>query len=452
MLCLVLAGVLIFATISAVRRRRIVALVIRGILALGLLAIVAAQLPTIFGQTPGPKPFFKQPAPVSDDTVVNYSTSAYSGLIVRAGRTSDGYYIDGAYQSTYLGVQARDGKLRWQRPFPQGSQPTYVVADSTIYLSAANAGQTLLYAIRATDGSTLWQATLPQVYLSTPPVVSEGLVFLYTQAFTSDIPPSQLVALRASDGAQVWSVPVETVRNDSLHGQSGVVYYMLEEDGGQVRKSQARRTTDGKLLWSSDVLYTILAASSDTLYAVLSQMPGHSLIALNKLNGVKRWEFTEPTAGFVAAAVDSGGLYLCDQNAFPPPGYTPGTVYALDPNTGALHWKTTPQPGRCGKLAIGHTIVYSQVFQGIVALRQTDGSIAWQSSLQDGWRLLATDATANMLYATAILDVPSNTISLSLFPPQYAQVFLYAISEADGSAYWSVPVGPVLRLLPHFVI
>ena len=155
---------------------------------------------------------------------------------------------------------------------------------------------------------------------------------------------------------------------------------MLEEDGGQVRKSQARRTTDGKLLWSSDVLYTILAASSDTLYAVLSQMPGHSLIALNKLNGVKRWEFTEPTAGFVAAAVDSGGLYLCDQNAFPPPGYTPGTVYALGPNTGALHWKTTPQPGRCGKLAIGHTIVYSQVFQGIVALRQTDGSIAWQSS------------------------------------------------------------------------
>ena len=47
-LCFVLAGVPIFATISAARRRRIVALVIRGVLALGLLAIVAAQLPTIF--------------------------------------------------------------------------------------------------------------------------------------------------------------------------------------------------------------------------------------------------------------------------------------------------------------------------------------------------------------------------------------------------------------------
>ena len=179
-----------------------------------------------------------------------------------------------------------------------------------------------------------------------------------------------------SDGAQVWSAAVKSIRSDTLHVQSGVVYYVLEEDNGLRVKSQARRTTDGKLRWSSDVLYTILAASSDTLYAVVSQMPGHSLIALNKLNGVKRWEFTEPTAGFVSAAVDSGGLYLCDQNAFPAPGYTPGTVYALDPNHGALHWKTTPRPGKCGKLAIGRTTVYSQVFQGIVALRQTDGSIA----------------------------------------------------------------------------
>ena len=58
----------------------------------------------------------------------------------------------------------------------------------------------------------------------------------------------------------------------------------------------------------------------------------------------------------------------------------------------------------------------------------------------------AIDATANVLYATAILDVPSNTISLPLFPPQYAHVYLYAVSEADGAAYWSVPVGPALRL------
>src|SRR5215470_15339726 len=88
-ICFVLACLLVIATISAARRRRIVALIFRGVLALGLLAIVAAQLPTIFGPTPGPKPFFKQPAPVSDDSVVNYSTSTYSGLIIRAGRTSD---------------------------------------------------------------------------------------------------------------------------------------------------------------------------------------------------------------------------------------------------------------------------------------------------------------------------------------------------------------------------
>lgn len=461
--CFVLACLLVIATISAIRLRRIVALVFRGVLALGLLAIVATQLPTIFGPTPGPKPFFKQPAPVSDDTIVNYSTSINGSPLVRAGGKGGGIYNVSLDNVTLEGVQARDGKVRWQRSLPLNTAFSYGVVDGTIYLSARGSGPSQLFALRATDGSILWQATFPQGFLSTPPVVSEGLVFLFTQAPASAASsfPSQLVALRASDGAQVWSAPVESIRNGSLLAQSGVVYYVLAEDGGQVMKSQARRTTDGKLLWSSDVIYKILAANADTLYAVVSRIPeisGNSLIALNKLNGAKRWEFMQSNSGFKTAAVDSSGLYLCDQDPDPTQGYTmgspqiPGTIYALDPNTGALHWKTTPRPGGCGKLTIGLTAVYTQVFQAIVALRQTDGTIIWQSNPQDGWTLLATDATAGVLYATAILDVPSNTISLSLFPPQYAQVYLYAISEAGGSPYWGVPVGPVLRIYPHIVI
>ena len=451
----VLACVLILATISAVRRRRTFALVVRGILALCLLGIVAAQVPTIFGPTPGPKSFFRQPAPVSDDATANYSTGSYvgvvGGIVTDAGLDAGLINVD---NTTIINVRARDGKVRWQQTLPQ-SWSEYTVREDTIYVSTTNTGNARVYALRVADGSIAWQTTLPPGKFEGSPIVSDGLIFVVTLASAGSA--SQLVvALRASDGTQVWSARTGAIERGTLQVGSGIIYYLVSPGVIPNYILQARRANDGKLLWSTEQVSNVLAAGPDTLYGVASPQPGAKFVALDAQNGMKRWEFGESTSFFESAVVDNNVLYLCarmnrDTDSKGNPA-DPGTVYTFDPMSGSVRWHTTPRPYGCRDLVVSRTTIYTKNNQSIAALRLTDGAILWQSDLQKGWNLLAPDATANVLYVTALLEIPSDTISITLFPPKKAQVFLYAIDATNGTPYWGVPVGPVLKLLPHVVL
>lgn len=59
-----------------------------------------------------------------------------------------------------------------------------------------------------------------------------------------------------------------------------------------------------------------------------------------------------------------------------------------------------------------------------------------------------TPVTGSALYVTQTETLPTDAIFS--FAPAKGQLYLSAIDTADGSLYWSVPVGPVFSMQSGF--
>jgi outer membrane protein assembly factor BamB len=113
--------------------------------------------------------------------------------------------------STLYALNARTGRIVWQRRAPSGYGPwigaaydegvVFVVPES----GATPGGPGAMFAYSARDGMPLWRAVLPGQYLFTSaPTARNG--YVYTGGAGSG---GTVYAVRETDGALVWTAPVE---------------------------------------------------------------------------------------------------------------------------------------------------------------------------------------------------------------------------------------------------
>lgn len=162
-----------------------------------------------------------------------------------------------------------------------------LIADGRVYVTVKNAtGQgTTLFALNATNGSTLWSSNLGGSFFWSGSCYENGRVFALNGS-------GLLRAFDGATGAVVWSALLP----------------------GQFAFSSMPTVRDG-------VIYTGGAGSGGTVYAV------------NANTGAVIWTQSVANGDYSSPAVTSDGVYV---------SYSCPNVYKLDPATGALIWHYAP--------------------------------------------------------------------------------------------------------------
>ena len=253
-------------------------------------------------------------------------------------------------------------------------------------------------ALDASDGSQRWQVALTSSSTNpSSPALANGLLFLGAGMLPDGALGSAsrvkyclcLYALRASDGAVVWTHPTGDQVFDAPTVVDGIVYASEFTDG-----LMALRASDGKLLWSRKGLNASgsLAVANGVIYVAAFDQHAY---ALSASDGSQLWQTGEGEVG-----PSDGGLTVSD-----------GVVYVVD--------------------------------TGVVALHASDGTRIWRRSGNDNRLLFSTPLIVQgVVFATA-------TCSNGFQFFGYCQDQLVALSGSDGALFWSEtvtnPEAPVLN-------
>lgn len=259
--------------------------------------------------------------------------------------------------------------------------------------------------------------------------------------------PQALLNLRASDGATRWSAPASVAEGKANNGfigapvlRDGVLYTIRGggSPGDPAATLLALRPSNGSEVWRAPLDSTPLSMQSadGVVYILLKYQENASLVrSFNASNGTPGRYFTLPISpGFTVA----GGLILaCDTYLFSG-GSTSADFAAYHASDGSLAWRQTlPAGGQTGPsavpcaLAVGDGVIYTAPYEGgtVSAIRLTDGQALW---------------TAPVGYV-ADLELSKDQLIAVSAPSPYAAKFgqptpgsekVTALGLADGHALW----------------
>ncbi|GHF91398.1 protein kinase domain-containing protein [Streptomyces griseosporeus] len=184
-----------------------------------------------------------------------------------------------------------DGTRRWERTLGDNGYDRPLLLDDHILVALGNTDAGGLRCVAA-DGSTRWTATTPAGPTDTP-LVAGGVV--YTGCYGD-----RLLALDASDGRRLWSVP-----GGIDVGGPVLVGTTLVADSGGVRNRHGFRSRDGKLLWEKEVSSGPLVAGDDALAVAVS---GGTFEGIRAADGSTAWTYESPYRDRDPALTVAGGL------------------------------------------------------------------------------------------------------------------------------------------------
>lgn len=176
------------------------------------------------------------------------------------------------------------------------------VQNHVVYVMAMNH----LYALDEETGHLLWEKVFPLhltefVPNSSQVDVDSGIVYMSIQGD----PQSAMYALDAADGHLLWQVTNNVPTNvPFLSANNGIAYLVLQGAGSSQATIEARRGSDGSILWKYQTTGNILSAevTDQILYAyvylgpppalslpALSENVEKHLLALKTSNGNRIW-------------------------------------------------------------------------------------------------------------------------------------------------------------------
>src|SRR5581483_9702265 len=206
----------------------------------------------------------------------------------RAPASTNGYFIaDGGQlyftilSSSSVGIveanRASDGALLWFSQLPPFAGPSPLLAKNGVVYVNTLVDNGTVYALRASDGKVLWHFTHRNLspmdgFLS----VADGIVSIRTPDFMVHV-------LRASDGSEIFHY--QGLPDDwapSIEGPT--IYFQTSQN-----TLQARRLTDGGLLWESPPDYFNLRFWTVQNGVVVSTTGG-MIKALRGVDGSLLWQ------------------------------------------------------------------------------------------------------------------------------------------------------------------
>ncbi len=225
----------------------------------------------------------------------------------------------------------------------------------------------------------------------------------------------------------------------------------------------ALRLSDGALLWS----YPEKADAQMTFYAPPS-LNGDELIigdfaqtlhAIDPATGTPRWTFSDTNGRFVAGVLVVGDVVLAPN--------TDHTLYALN-SEGRLRWKFKTEQALWAKpVSDGERVYQASMDHYVYALRLNDGSLVWKAALNGAAMFSPALSEEGMLYVGSLakemvaLETNGGAITWRYDSegPIWSQPLLhdgtlyfgdmegwvYALDSTTGNARWRMQLtGPVL--------
>lgn len=442
----ILAGLALAFAIRAVmrrtqagRRRVWGGLVARGVLIAGLLALGMVSLLNASME------LVNHPSPAAADAVVAFiPTVPYArGKVVE-------------------GVSARDGSRRWTWTPPTGIEQLTSgppgVALVTSY-GASFSSPRSLSALRLTDGAPLWSYDGVS-YDDQPPVYDGARVYAPVSTVGG---PTRIVALDAASGAVLWRVPMPaSVAHDATFLATSGMLVVAGAASDPVTQWHvvALRAADGAQVWTAasgmanagpgDWLIPRLAATRDVVFVA----PGvGALEALDAASGAPLWTGAPEAApgdplviGALTAAEDT--LYEVTQpfSAAGAGASFTQTLAARDAHSGRLLWSRKLEQGAGALHPAAGALVYTDT-TGVRALDATTGAPLWrwESSVD----LSPTDLALPAPWSSPLVGGggelyimrAENDSTLVNWSPCLRTVWFYAVNARSGEAWWRIRMG-----------
>lgn len=300
--------------------------------------------------------------------------AAPAAAAVAAGKL---YVMNGYSLTTYDLASVSGGKPHqlWQKQF--SPKFSYVVPDvegNTLYVAV----DWTLYALRTSDGSTLWTSDLPKTDTGTidsTPLLAGSTIYLLSEK-------GNLYAFDAKGGAPLWTDPIELAAHllDTASGPvvDGSSLYI----GSLDHHLYAVSARDGSPLWKVLTPGKIISTPAVVNGVVYVGSCDNYVYALHAHDGSVKWKYL--TGGDVQSspAVADGVVYIASND---------GYLYTLDAETGKPYWRAPigdldestgiiekNGPVTCQPAISGDAVCVVDTLYNIVrAYTRHDGSARW---------------------------------------------------------------------------
>jgi outer membrane protein assembly factor BamB len=225
--------------------------------------------------------------------------------------------VNAPWTSSLYALRASDGTLLWQAPIPEASVFPLAVADNVLYLSTSRG----CLAVRPSDGTVLWQQELGAArQICSPPLVLGGKVYLSGSEGRVEFPSEEsgeahhklhpfLCALQASDGALLWQQPLKNAPSATQPTEVILLdgrLYVGTDDGGL----GAYRAEDGTPLWRYQTQGTLLSSPTGAGGKVYVGASDGCVYALGAEEGTLLWQTFVSTAATLVQSISIQGTSL----------------------------------------------------------------------------------------------------------------------------------------------
>ena len=344
----------------------------------------------------------------SDGSILwRYSNTNYSYLSLS---TSNNNVVYVASQDGISALNTGNGASLWHYAAKDtGSTWPLEVNGAVYFSSSSDNGSGTLYALRASDGSPIWQFKTGS-YTNIPLVVN-GVVYTNSDGGT-------LAALRASDGHQLWKRTIDANLIQSPQLVNGVLYTTttkILEPPAAYNTSPLQGATDiGALLWNT-------FQSARTVPATPYKEGISSVYAVRASDGAILWHYALNGGANSWASwfsVVNGVVYASD--SIPTNGTGAGDIFALQSSNGSVLWHDKLNTSPSGTLLANGVIYLStsgDLSGTVYAVRASDGTLLWDYPI------------AGTMYAAPVLDGDAIYIGAN-------NGMAYALRADNGRTVW----------------
>ena len=302
---------------------------------------------------------------------------------------TDGEQVVIATETAVIALDTLTGQENWRVTPPDGVYPRSLVGGETAVYVGAPGG---LLALRTRDGQTLWQTPIRGEVLW-PPLLDGDALYVGTAFVGPGILPNPagrawLYALEAATGQPRWGVETAayTLTTPAAAGDLVVSGGSLlsdadVEEGGMLRLHAFDRRS-GALRWTADspdgLLKSLAVDERHVYFLAYTDM----LYALNRDNGAAAWRYpTENwSPGFSYAA---GTLYLGSDNGF---------LHAVDGMAGTAVWQSQLEgifnAPRARPALAGDWLIFQGNDNRLYGLQRATGAITWRTEPQPRSRMM----------------------------------------------------------------
>ena len=334
-------------------------------------------------------------------------------------------------------LDSSHGTLRWAYPTNRGVDAAPLVSGSTLY---AGSDDTRVYRLRGSNGTVAWARSLGGPVPHTPALLGPTLFAV------TGYPDNSLHALQTSTGKVLWShaFGADLINAAPIATKNAVIVATEEH-------VYAFNPATGALRWTHShppdaEVYSMLAASGSTVFAVSTADAHAHVTALNSSTGRSIWAF-DTQGGDGPMTIAGGVLYIPGRNR----------VFALRATTGKVLWTHTSTDSPFPSIALaGHTVYVGAETGSIDALSTSKGRQLWVHKIDGPVGTLSVEgstlyagankvtalkaATGHVLWSSTISDGTAVTQSggnlyVGAFGPRYGGV--YKLQGKTGHQEWS---------------